>query len=214
METLTNISNSESILTSKGLKAVIIKDALRDYLRTNKKTYNVGNLKYFECFISDLIDYLVKNNKMGKFPTRKETKAVLASYNLSTTAEWISFIMENKDSLEKAGIKLTSFHIKDKKMPKSKFYTAENWRGGDEERTVVVRSKYGNYPTLISDIPLVGPMSGANRLLTEIKLDYMYTTGCPFYDIREILFVTWNALDENDPRRYSTCQASVIGKED
>lgn len=208
---------TNSILSPVTLKAVILHDHLKDFLHDTKKDYSINKSKVFACFVTDFINYVIKKNRLGKFPNTATVKEAFNVFGLATVDDWILFFQNNKKELSKQKFNLNCFHMKTKKsIIKTKFYTEEDWLAAQKgERAVVLRSQYGGYQVMISSISLFGPMSSlSNPIVNKIKMDYHRLTGCPYYQVRPILFSTWNALSENDPRRNATCEVSVIGRDD
>ena len=93
--------------------------------------------------------------------------------------------------LEEQGYDMTK--IKDPKelIKKYNVISHNSYIDMDTTRTLVVRSKYGNYPVLFYDWN--GPVCDCPALWA-IKMDYHYQTGCNYCESRPILYSTWMEL--------------------
>lgn len=69
------------------------------------------------------------------------------------------------------------------------------------ERTLVVRSKYGEYPLKAYCIS-GGSLTSNDKRISHIKSLYRYETGCNYLEARPVLYTTW--IDLPDEMKYQT----------
>lgn len=199
---------NSTFFTVRTLQKAFLYDAIRNTLfRT--KPFMADNTKACSNFMSAVIDYVVKHDNHGFYPTFRKVWSKFNDEGIKSGSDLVQVMLNNKDLLTKAGYKMDHIKVKRTVETEYKSFGRNSHVGMDETRTLAVRSKFGGYDVKFYEF------NGAIRdckQLNDIKLDYHYSTGCKYYEVRPILLSTWLTLSPE--QQYATCHTEVIGEED
>jgi len=191
------------LFTDKTATAVFLRIAIEDAL-ASVKPFIGTNKKAIENFMAQVI-YQAQTFTFDASPYRGKSaitvKNGLSSYGIKTPSDLVDALVSAKPEM-KMNKYLQLLYSRSKKIRRGndnknksaiKKYTSDN--GLDAQRTVAIRSQFGGFPVLFY------PFNGAigkdtAHQLNMLKLDYHYTTGCPYYQARPILLSSWQNLDE------------------
>ena len=182
------------------LQKVFLQEGIKAILKKRKMPLRLENEKDGRTFLSDVQDYIIKHDSRGLYTTYANIVTAFKKYGVFSGEDLLIFMYDKRDELSKQGYDMSK--VKDPKeiIRKYNIQGRTSYIGMDTTRTLVVRSKYGNYPVRFYDY--VGAVMDSPQL-RAIQLDYHYSTGCPFFERRAILLSTWLTLPEE--RKYATC---------
>ena len=203
-------TTTSSLFDNCTLQKVFIHEAIRYCLKNRKNGIRLGNDKDARAFMSEVQDYIVKHDSRGMYNTYKQIWDAFEKYGINTSIELINLMDNKRDELAGLGFDMSKIKVnKSSKMKKTEYksFGHRSSIGMDDTRTLVVRSKYGNYPVMFYDF--IGAVRNCQEL-TNIKLDYHYATGCKYYDVRPILKMNWDALPEYKKNATVVCDSSDI----
>ena len=180
-----------TLFDNRTLQKVFLQDGIKAVLNKRKSPLRLENEKDGRIFFSDVQDYIVKHDSHGLYTTYANIAAAFKKYGVNNGVELIVAMFVNKEHLNVQGYDMSK--IKDPKelIKKYNVVSHNSYIDMDTTRTLVVRSKYGNYPVLFYDWN--GPICDCPALWA-IKMDYHYQTGCNYYEVRPILYSTWMEL--------------------
>lgn len=180
-----------TLFDNRTLQKVFLQDGIKAVLNKRKSPLRLENEKDGRIFFSDVQDYIVKHDSHGLYTTYANIAAAFKKYGVNNGVELIVAMFVNKEHLNAQGYDISK--IKDPKelIKKYNVVSHSSYIDMDTTRTLVVRSKYGNYPVLFYDWN--GPICDCPALWA-IKMDYHYQTGCNYYEARPILYSTWMEL--------------------
>ena len=180
-----------TLFDNRTLQKVFLQDGIKVVLSKRKSPLRLENEKDGRVFFSDVQDYIIKHDSHGLYTTYSNIMAAFKKYGVNNGVELIIAMFDHKEQLEEQGFDMSK--IKDPKelIKKYNVVSHNSYIDMDTTRTLVVRSKYGNYPVLFYDWN--GPVCDCPALWA-IKLDYHYQTGCKYFETRPILYSTWMEL--------------------
>ena len=180
-----------TLFDNRTLQKVFLQDGIKAVLNKRKTPLRLENEKDGRTFFSDVQDYIIKHDSHGLYTTYANIAAAFKKYGVNNGVELIVAMFVNKEHLNVHGYDMSK--IKDPKelIKKYNVVSHNSYIDMDTTRTLVVRSKYGNYPVLFYDWN--GPICDCPALWA-IKMDYHYQTGCNYYEVRPILYSTWMEL--------------------
>lgn len=189
-----------TLFDNRTLQKVFLQDAIKEILNKRKSPFRLENSKDGRTFLSDVQDYVIKHDSRNLYMTYSSIIQAFRKYGVYSGDDLLVAMYEKRDELSKQGYDMSK--IKDPKEIIKKYNVVgrTSYIDMDTTRTLVVRSKYGNYPVRFYDYN--GPVMDSPQL-RAIQLDYHYSTGCPFFERRAILLSTWLELPEE--RKYATC---------
>ena len=198
-----------TLFDNRTLQKVFLQDGIKAVLNKRKSPLRLENEKDGRVFLSDVQDYIIKHDSNGLYTTYANILAAFKKYGVNSGVELIIAMFDCKVQLEKQGYDMAK--IKDPKelIKKYNVVSHNSYIDMDTTRTLVVRSKYGNYPVLFYDWN--GPVSDCPALWA-IKMDYHYQTGCNYYEARPILYSNWMELPKE--LQNATCIADGSDMED
>ena len=189
-----------TLFENRTLQKAFLQDGIKAVLKSRKSPLRLENEKDVRTFMSDIMDYVIKHDSHNLYTTYHSISQAFEKYGVHSGDELMVAMYEMREELKKQGYDMSK--IKDPKeiIRKYNIQGHTSYVGMDTTRTLVVRSKYGNYPIRFYDY--VGAVMDSPQL-RAIQLDYHYSTGCPFFERRAILLSTWLTLPEE--RKYATC---------
>ena len=198
-----------TLFDNRTLQKVFLQDGIKAVLNKRKSPLRLENEKDGRVFFSDVQDYIVKHDSHGLYTTYANIAAAFKKYGVNNGVELIVAMFVNKEHLNAQGYDMSK--IKDPKelIKKYNVVSHNSYIDMDTTRTLVVRSKYGNYPVLFYDWN--GPICDCPALWA-IKMDYHYQTGCNYYEVRPILYSTWMELPKE--LQNATCIVDSSDMED
>lgn len=194
------------------IQSCIIVSGIKEFLRTTSHTYILDNPRSVSALYANMCIFILNSNINGihrKYKTVNDVKAGIKKYlSISNGAEFAAFMIDNKTKLMVAKVSFKAI-----RLPKAKKCTHTAYKthhGLNMERSVAVRSKYGDTPVMF--YKLKGSMSSTdNKEVNEIKMQYKYDTGCKYYEVRPILLSTWMELPPN--KQIATVDTEVVEKQ-
>lgn len=209
------MENTNTFFTIKSIQKVYLYDAIKAVLFSTKP-FVVSNSKSCKNFIDAVINYVVIHKNNGLYPTYRSVYEKFNKDNITSGKDLVNVIIDNKEMLSKIGYKIDKLKVpskspktRKKNLDEYKSFGRNSYIGMETTRTLAVRSKLGGHEVKFYEY------SGAlksDEQLTNIKMDYHYSTGCKYYDVRPILLSTWLTLSPE--RQVATCNVEIIGKED
>ena len=198
-----------TLFDNRTLQKAFLQDGIKAVLNKRKSPLRLENEKDGRVFFSDVQDYIVKHDSHGLYTTYANIAAAFKKYGVNNGVELIVAMFVNKEHLNVQGYDMSK--IKDPKELIKKYNVVSHisYIDMDTTRTLVVRSKYGNYPVLFYDWN--GPICDCPALWA-IKMDYHYQTGCNYYEVRPILYSTWMELPKE--LQNATCIVDSSDMED
>ncbi len=198
-----------TLFDNRTLQKVFLQDGIKAVLNKRKSPLRLENEKDGRIFFSDVQDYIIKHDSHGLYTTYANIATAFKKYGVNNGAELIVAMFVNKEHLNVQGYDMSK--IKDPKeiIKKYNIVSHNSYIDMDTTRTLVVRSKYGNYPVLFYDWN--GPICDCPALWA-IKMDYHYQTGCNYYEVRPILYSTWMELPKE--LQNATCIVDSSDMED
>ena len=198
-----------TLFDNRTLQKVFLQDGIKAILNKRKSPLRLENEKDGRAFFSDVQDYIIKHDSHGLYTTYANIAAAFKKYGVNNGVELIVAMFVNKEHLNAQGYDMSK--IKDPKelIKKYNVVSHNSYIDMDTTRTLVVRSKYGNYPILFYDWN--GPICDCPALWA-IKMDYHYQTGCNYYEVRPILYSTWMELPKE--LQNATCIVDSSDMED
>ena len=198
-----------TLFDNRTLQKVFLQDGIKAVLNKRKSPLRLENEKDGRVFFSDVQDYIVKHDSHGLYTTYANIAAAFKKYGVNNGVELIVAMFVNKEHLNVQGYDMSK--IKDPKelIKKYNVVSHNSYIDMDTTRTLVVRSKYGNYPVLFYDWNW--PICDCPALWA-IKMDYHYQTGCNYYEVRPILYSTWIELPKE--LQNATCIVDSSDMED
>ncbi|WQJ53682.1 MAG: hypothetical protein [Wendovervirus sonii] len=198
---------TEFFLNQKSREIVFLRIAIEDAL-ASVKAFNITNKKAVDNFMAEVIRQAQQfNNEHNPFYNKAASfiKGKFSSYEINSSTDLVNALVKNRQGMRKQMhlqlLYTRTKKIKDNTVVKVKKYTSD--KGLDIERTIAMRSQFGGYQVLF--YPFNGTLGKATaHQLNQLKLDYHYTTGCPYYQARPILLSTWQNLDE-EHQNASSC---------
>lgn len=189
-----------TLFDNRTLQKVFLHEAIIAVLKKRKMPLRLENVKDERGFFSDVVDYVTQHESHNLYNSWRDVKNAFEKYGIHSGAELMVAMYERREELAKQGYPMDK--IKDPKeiIRKYNIQGHTSYVGMDTERTVVVRSKYGNFPLRFYNF--VGPLEDGPQL-RAIQYDYHISTGCPYFERRPILLSTWLELPEE--RKYATC---------
>lgn len=198
------------------LEPILLHDSIKmcfSYLSNNKRKYTVGNTSSMAQLLAEMITWVAGH--VARFSSISSAREAIGHYlDINNAADLQNVLSGNEDLLKKAnfqygfisGVKKGRKGSKKEKSTGMKFYKHRRFVK-DAERTIVMRSKLGNYPILY--FPIKGEMNGASKEIINAKMEYRFQTGCPFFDARPVLMSTW--LEFPEWRQNGTIRTEKVG---
>ena len=180
-----------TLFDNRTLQKVFLQDGIKAVLNKRKSPLRLENEKDGHVFFSDAQDYIIKHDSHGLYTTYANILAAFKKYGVNSGVELIVAMFDRKEQLEEQGYDMTKIKDPMELIKKYNVVSHNSYIDMDTTRTLVVRSKYGNYPVLFYDWN--GPVCDCPALWA-IKMDYHYQTGCGYYETRPILYSTWMGL--------------------
>ena len=198
-----------TLFDNRTLQKVFLQDGIKAVLNKRKSPLRLENEKDGPTCFSDVQDYIIKHDSHRLYTTYANIAAAFKKYGVNNGVELIVAMFVNKEHLNVQGYDMSK--IKDPKelIKKYNVVSHNSYIDMDTTRTLVVRSKYGNYPVLFYDWN--GPICDCPALWA-IKMDYHYQTGCNYYEVRPILYSTWMELPKE--LQNATCIVDSSDMED
>ncbi len=198
-----------TLFDNRTLQKVFLHDGIKAILNKRKLPLRLENEKDGRVFFSDVQDYIIKHDSHGLYTTYRNIMDAFKKYGVNSGVELVVAMFDHKEQLVEQGYDMSK--IKDPKelIKKYNVVSHNSYIDMDTARTLVVRSKYGNYPVLFYDWN--GPVRDCPALWA-IKMDYHYQTGCSYYEARPILYSTW--MDLPKELQNATCIVDDSDMED
>ena len=205
----------DSIYEPKTLRSLIISDAFKAFIKKGNTPYYLSNQKHVKALYYSFIDFVVNFPNRNKFSKHDDVIRHLKTFSINGYSSFGEYLKKNYENFKKKKFDMRIIKKSGKKPQENAKKMIEgrtSYEGMDLERTIVVRSQYGN--TQVMFYPFYGALTQNNKQLNLIKMQYHFDTGCDYYKARPILFDTWINIPEDNYRRWSTTKISYIGKED
>lgn len=180
-----------TLFDNRTLQKVFLHDGIKAILNKRKSPLRLENEKDGRVFFSDVQDYIIKHDSHGLYTTYPNIMAAFKKYGVNNGVELIVAMFDRKEQLEEQGYDMSKIKDPMELIKKYNVVGRHSYIDMDTTRTLVVRSKYGNYPVLFYDWN--GPICDCPAMWA-IKLDYHYQTGCKYFETRPILYSTWMEL--------------------
>ena len=180
-----------TLFDNRTLQKVFLHDGIKAILNKRKSPLRLENEKDGRVFFSDVQDYIIKHDSRGLYTTYPNIMAAFKKYGVNNGVELIVAMFDRKEQLEEQGYDMSKIKDPLELIKKYNVVGRRSYIDMDTTRTLVVRSKYGNYPVLFYDWN--GPICDCPAMWA-IKLDYHYQTGCKYFETRPILYSTWMEL--------------------
>ena len=180
-----------TLFDNRTLQKVFLQDGIKAVLNKRKTPLRLENEKDGRVFFSDVLDYIIKHDSHGLYTAYANILAAFKKYGVNNGVELIVAMFDRKEQLEEQGYDMSKIKDPLELIKKYNVVGRRSYIDMDTTRTLVVRSKYGNYPVLFYDWN--GPICDCPALWA-IKLDYHYQTGCKYFETRPILYSTWMEL--------------------
>lgn len=180
-----------TLFDNRTLQKVFLQDGIKAVLNKRKSPLRLENEKDGRVFLSDVQDYVIKHDSHGLYTTYANILAAFKKYGVNNGIDLIVAMFDHKEQLEEQGYDMSKIKDPRELIKKYNVVSHNSYIDMDTTRTLVVRSKYGNYPVLFYD--WAGPVCDCPALWA-IKMDYHYQTGCSYYEARPILYSTWMEL--------------------
>lgn len=180
-----------TLFDNRTLQKVFLHDGIKAVLNKRKSPLRLENEKDGRVFFSDVQDYIIKHDSHGLYTTYPNIMAAFKKYGVNNGVELIVAMFDRKEQLEEQGYDMSKIKDPMELIKKYNVVGRHSYIDMDTTRTLVVRSKYGNYPVLFYDWN--GPICDCPAMWA-IKLDYHYQTGCKYFETRPILYSTWMEL--------------------
>jgi hypothetical protein len=180
-----------TLFDNRTLQKVFLHDGIKAVLNKRKSPLRLENEKDGRVFFSDVQDYIIKHDSRGLYTTYPNIMAAFKKYGVNNGVELIVAMFDRKEQLEEQGYDMSKIKDPMELIKKYNVVGRHSYIDMDTTRTLVVRSKYGNYPVLFYDWN--GPICDCPAMWA-IKLDYHYQTGCKYFETRPILYSTWMEL--------------------
>ena len=180
-----------TLFDNRTLQKVFLQDGIKVVLNKRKSLLRLENEKDGRVFFSDVLDYIIKHDSHGLYTTYVNILAAFKKYGVNNGVELIVAMFDRKEQLEEQGYDMSKIKDPLELIKKYNVVGRRSYIDMDTTRTLVVRSKYGNYPVLFYDWN--GPICDCPAMWA-IKLDYHYQTGCKYFETRPILYSTWMEL--------------------
>lgn len=180
-----------TLFDNRTLQKVFLQDGIKAVLNKCKSPLRLENEKDGRVFFSDVQDYIIKRDSHGLYTTYANIVAAFKKYGVNSGVELIVAMFDRKEQLNAQGYDMSKIKDPMELIKKYNVVGRRSYIDMDITRTLVVRSKYGNYPVLFYDWN--GPVCDCPALWA-IKMDYHYQTGCSYYETRPILYSTWMEL--------------------
>ena len=180
-----------TLFDNRTLQKVFLHDGIKAILNKRKSPLRLENEKDGRVFFSDVQDYIIKHDSRGLYTTYPNIMAAFKKYGVNNGVELIVAMFDRKEQLEEQGYDMSKIKDPMELIKKYNVVGRRSYIDMDTTRTLVVRSKYGNYPVLFYDWN--GPICDCPAMWA-IKLDYHYQTGCKYFETRPILYSTWMEL--------------------
>lgn len=180
-----------TLFDNRTLQKVFLHDGIKAILNKRKSPLRLENEKDGRVFFSDVQDYIIKHDSRGLYTTYPNIMAAFKKYGVNNGVELIVAMFDRKEQLEEQGYDMSKIKDPMELIKKYNVVGRHSYIDMDTTRTLVVRSKYGNYPVLFYDWN--GPICDCPAMWA-IKLDYHYQTGCKYFETRPILYSTWMEL--------------------
>lgn len=180
-----------TLFDNRTLQKAFLQDGIKAVLNKRKSPLRLENEKDGRSFFADVQDYIIKHDSCGLYTTYSNIRTAFTKYGIYDGVSLAIAMFDRKEQLKEQGYDMTK--IKDPKELIKKYNVVgrRSYIDMDTTRTLVVRSKYGNYPVLFYDWN--GPVRDCPAMWA-IKLDYHYQTGCKYFETRPILYSTWMEL--------------------
>ena len=180
-----------TLFDNRTLQKVFLQDGIKVVLNKRKSPLRLENEKDGRVFFSDVLDYIIKHDSHGLYTAYANILAAFKKYGVNNGVELIVAMFDRKEQLEEQGYDMSKIKDPLELIKKYNVVGRRSYIDMDTTRTLVVRSKYGNYPVLFYDWN--GPICDCPAMWA-IKLDYHYQTGCKYFETRPILYSTWTEL--------------------
>jgi hypothetical protein len=180
-----------TLFDNRTLQKVFLHDGIKAVLNKRKSPLRLENEKDGRVFFSDVQDYIIKHDSRGLYTTYPNIMAAFKKYGVNNGVELIVAMFDRKEQLEEQGYDMSKIKDPMELIKKYNVVGRHSYIDMDTTRTLVVRSKYGNYPVLFYDWN--GPICDCPAMWA-IKLEYHYQTGCKYFETRPILYSTWMEL--------------------
>lgn len=180
-----------TLFDNRTLQKVFLQDGIKAVLNKRKTPLRLENEKDGRVFFSDVLDYIIKHDSHGLYTAYANILAAFKKYGVNNGVELIVAMFDRKEQLEEQGYDMSKIKDPLELIKKYNVVGRRSYIDMDTTRTLVVRSKYGNYPVLFYDWN--GPICDCPAMWA-IKLDYHYQTGCKYFETRPILYSTWMEL--------------------
>lgn len=180
-----------TLFDNRTLQKVFLQDGIKAVLNKRKSPLRLENEKDGRIFFSDVLDYIIKHDSHGLYTVYSKIIEAFKKYGVNNGVELIVAMFDRKEQLTEQEYDMSKIKDPMELIKKYNVVGHRSYIDMDTTRTLVVRSKYGNYPVLFYDWN--GPVCDCPALWA-IKMDYHYQTGCGYYDVRPILYSTWMEL--------------------
>jgi len=176
----------------KSLQRSPILEGIKKVLDARKSALRIGNEKDARVFFCNVMEYIMSHESFGKYTNYQKLREGFARYGIVDGLTLMLEMDEKRELLVEHGYKMEWIKNPEDLLKRYNIVRVGNHTiDADETRTIVVRSKYGNYPVL--QYRYYGPVCDCPQM-TAIKIDYHYQTGCKFFETRPILYSTWMGL--------------------
>lgn len=196
-----------TLFDNRTLQKAFLQDAIIAVLKSRVSPIRMNFKKDCIAFLSDVQDYVVHHDSHGLYPNYKSVSAAFKKYGVTDGEILVQAMDSKRIDLEAVGYPMKRLVTKDMQIEhvsraRTNFRSlgSLSYLGMDTRRTIVVRSKNGNFKPLFYEFH--GKIKSNDPRLNEIKLDYHYATGCHYCDARPILLDTWLSLSEEE--KYKT----------
>lgn len=198
-----------TLFDNRTLQKSFLQDGIKAVLNKRKSPLRLENKKDGQVFFAAVLDYIIKHDSHGMYTTYGNTMVAFKKYGVYGGLDLIVAMFERKKQLNEQGYDMSKIKDPMELIKKYNVVGHRNYIDMDTTRTLVVRSKYGNYPVLYYDWN--GPVHDCPALWA-IKMDYHYQTGCSYFETRPILYSTWMELPKE--LQNATCIVDNTDMED
>lgn len=204
MNALLEDQNYMFLIKPLTVKEVIISDGIKDFLSKNKHFYRATDIKEMEDLLDKMSEHIVSAHVNLQSPVKFYYKSDVVEYirkkGLSANSLQRCFI-NAKDILIQHNFNVSFIRTNVGHAALSSFHKVQHESGST--RTVYMRSKNGGYKPAIYELEFIDGKA-YRKNLQHAKFDYSKKSGCPYTEVRPVLYKSIIGLPKDDWRRDRT----------
>ena len=135
-----------TLFDNRTLQKSFLQDGIKTVLNKRKLPFRLENEKDGRVFFSDVQDYIIKHDSHNLYTTYANIMAAFKKYGVNNGVDLILAMFDHKDQLNAQGYNMSKIKDPMELIKKYNIVGHHSYIDMDTTRTLVVRSKYGNYP--------------------------------------------------------------------